>query len=236
MAYTNKYFNLVLVLVITVFISSYIPNGRTKYDRFKVRQFELLSIDTDRCISGIYGDISIAVNANGKKISGVYQYYDKWNKKYKSFTDINTFFFTGSFDTDTSVSIIAGWPKIQKIRGKIIFTNNKSIIVFLDQQPDGYNDVNFKSKLGVSMNFKQKKDWLEINLIKSQKAKLFNEADSSTARKGYLVKEDVVKTISLIKNGWVKIEYCQPGFLDQITRGWIRREVLYVKGEVLNSE
>jgi hypothetical protein len=181
-----------------------------------------------RIVSGVYGDVSISFDSGRNLVTGVYEYYDKWNPKYKDFTDINVFYFFGQFEGDSIVKIKAGWPGIsQRLFGKIIFSGNSSIRISLNDQPYGYNAVNFRKLDGVEFNFSYKKDWKEIRMVKNQRAHLFDLPDSAWIRKGYLVKDDIVKILSFSNKGWAEIEYSSPGMSDNVRHSWIRKEVLF---------
>lgn len=125
--------------------------------------------------------------------------------------------------------------KVSKNEGRISFSKGGLITIFLNEQPDEYNAVNFQSNRGVDFILKEKKDWVQISLVKSLKARLFDDADSATSRKGYLVKEDLVKIIAFKKSGWVEVEYSRPGFSDKSIRAYIREETLYKKETTLGS-
>jgi hypothetical protein len=176
-----------------------------------------------RGISGIYGmynEISLAIDNH--TITGTYQYYDKWNEKLKEFIDINVFYFQGSFVSDSMAIITAGWPGVQKLTGKLIFSKDSSVTIFLSEQPYGYNDVDFSSKRGVTKGIRKTMPWHKIVLL-SDKTRFFNAPDSSSIRKGYLVKGDIVKVLQTINANWEEIDYSSPIALDKNTRYWIRR-------------
>jgi hypothetical protein len=173
-----------------------------------------------RGLSGIYGkynDVSLAVNIDS--VTGVYQYYDKWNQKQKEFTDINVFYFSGNFVCDSVAIIKAGWAG-QSMTGKIVFSADSSITMFLSDQPDGYNAVDFASRKGVNMGLKKKMPWLRIEII-DEKQRLFNAPDSSSIRKGYLVKDDVIKVLSTKNKYWKEINYSDIGDLGRNEHYWI---------------
>ena len=66
-------------------------------------------IQSDK-LSGVYKDISIAIDSSNHLVTGVYEYYDKWDDHYKEFLDVNVFFFTGAITGGDVVSIRASWP------------------------------------------------------------------------------------------------------------------------------
>jgi hypothetical protein len=181
--------------------------------------------------SGIYQDISLAYDSSSKIVTGVYQYYDNWDEKYKEYLNVNVFYFFGIVNQNKTINIKGAWPtNKQQLNGKLSNNqNNDSIFIglHLDQQPLGYNDVDFTNNNGALMNLESLKKWIQIRIVKSPVAGLFNSPDSSALRKGYLVKTDIVKVFSKSENGWYNIEYNPKNNNSKSTIVWMREEDLY---------
>jgi hypothetical protein len=184
---------------------------------FSANQPRPAKIKANSGMYGKYNEFSLAVYNDS--VTGAYQYYDKWNEKNKEFTDINVFYFQGRIVSDSMASINAGWLG-QTMTGKIIFSRDSSITVFLSDEPEGYNTVSFTSKKGVTMKLKKGMVWKKIDVIR-EKTRLFDAPDSSSIRKGYLIKNDIIKVRSK-KNNWEEIDYSNTGDLERNDRYWIR--------------
>ena len=178
------------------------------------------SKNTYDLVSGKYGNISIAID--GKSVTGAYEYYDRWDKKYKAFTDINVFYFSGEFINDSTVTISTA-PSFTEhaLKGIIIFGSNK-LMIKLDEQPPEYSDVNFTQDSGVEMTLKQAEPWIQVRFVKAKKARLYNEPDEATIKKGYFVEEDIVKVLQRAPNDFVKIEYSNPATPGKDQIYWIK--------------
>ncbi|MDI3319191.1 hypothetical protein [Pinibacter soli] len=181
-------------------------------------------------VSGSYGDISLAFGKDNV-LTGVYEYYDNWDENSKEYANINVFYFYGEKSGDSVFVIHAGWPgNDQSLSGKLVYGNvapNPYIKVILNDQPNGYNDVDFTDSAGVKTSLTKSKKWIEVRLVKSVKARVYNSADSSTIRKGYLVKNDVLKLISKQDDGWDQVEYNPKGNDNKSSIFWIKEDDLY---------
>jgi hypothetical protein len=77
------------------------------------------------------------------------------------------------------------------------------------------------------MNLSKQKNWIQIRIIKLPKARFFDTPDSLRERKGYLIKNDVVKVLSKNTGGWYNIEYNPVNSSTKSTYGWLREEDFY---------
>ena len=159
--------------------------------------------------SGSYGDLSLAVEQ--KDVTGVYEYYDNWDPKAKEFLDINVFYFKGNLVNDSTAIITTSWPgEDQILSGTIRFnnsiSNSRSILIKLNEQPNGYSNVDFTQPSGVKMELTQQKDWLEIRLVASERCATYDKPDIKSKRKSYIIKNDVVKIVK-VEGDFVQIEY-----------------------------
>jgi hypothetical protein len=179
----------------------------------------------NKSYSGVYGDISLAVY--NKKITGVYEYYDNWSKKDNEFLDINIFYFDGILTNDSVALITASWPPTgQKMTGIIEFpndskTNSPYLKIRLNDQPLGYNDVDFTQGNGVKMILTEHKDWIAVRLITQDKCITFNSPNDDSVRKSYLIKNDIVKVLKEGPGEFEKVEYKSPK--GTINIYWIKR-------------
>jgi len=188
----------------------------------------LPKVDAISFVSGNYQDISLAVGTN-KTLTGVYEYRENWSEKYKSYINENVFYFFGKIINDSTSEINASWPTThQSLKGKIITRKNEDktwIEVSLNAQPLGYNDVDFTSSPGVLKQLDSPKHWIEIRVVKSERAKIFNLPDFTAAKKGYVVKNDIVKILSK-KAEWCEVEYCPKNDRTKSTIMWLKIEDL----------
>lgn len=179
-----------------------------------------------KIFSGRYGEMSIAIDSNNN-LTGVYEYYDVWDDKFKEYTQICKLYFSGHYSENQNyIDIKAYWPGTkQKLIGKIkiIQDSISKIGMFLNDAPNCYADVDFTKENTYSRKLDDKKNWIQVRLIKSDKAKFYNSPDISKIRKGYIVKSDIVKVISK-KEGWLQIEYNPPNDNTKSTKAWIREE------------
>src|SRR6266536_3022048 len=205
--------------------------GDSNLNRDTVANLNRDTLDIPNIASGIYQDISLAYDSIGKTITGVYQYYDNWDENYKEYLDVNVFYFFGVVNYNVIINVKGAWPtNNQQINGKLFFHQRKDsnyIKLFLDKQPLGYNNVDFTKNDGVLMNIDNPKKWIQVRIIKSPVARLYSLPDSSTARKGYLVKNDIVKILSKNIGGWDNIEYNPKNDNMKSTVLWLREEDLY---------
>jgi hypothetical protein len=169
--------------------------------------------------SGKYGDVSIAVN--GDTVTGVYEYYDKWNQSAKQFTDINVFYFYGRL-SNGQFPIKVSWPGEDVMSGTI--THGVGIKLNLEDQPNGYAAVDFVS-VGYQATNTAIKNWIGIGLIKSEKSYLYKLPTIEKTRI-YMVKEDVVKIVEKAQ-GWSRVEYNPPSNPGKVFTGWIIDSDLY---------
>lgn len=88
--------------------------------------------------SGRFGDVSLA--NYGDTVTGIYEYYDKWDEKTKSYLDLNLIYFFGLFKNNNTL-IQAGWPGNPISTGELKFSDQFTIK--LKDQPDGYAAVDF---------------------------------------------------------------------------------------------
>lgn len=189
----------------------------------------LLSIKDTEMLSqndmqtGRYGELSIALDTNSR-ITGVYEFYENWDERYKEYLQVNTFYFTGNL-IKRKAKIKTAWPlSDQTIEGEIEFFND-SLRLRLYEIPDGYASLDFKK--GFTRKIEQKRKWTQIRLVKSPKAYLFNSPDAKDMRRSYLVSEDVVRVVSIVREEWYEVDYSIPGEKVKYIRGWIRAEDLY---------
>ena len=170
--------------------------------------------------SGKYGDVSIGIS--GDTITGVYEYYDKWNLTANQFTDINVFYFFGRLNNNNQITIKAGWPGDDLISGSITYEDGFTLT--LEDQPNGYAAVDFVSEGYKALNTLNK-NWKRIAIIKSKKSFLYS-APSLERTKVYLISEDIVKILDNF-NGWSRIEYNPPANQGKTFTGWIHDSDLY---------
>lgn len=180
-------------------------------------------------ISGRYSEISIAMDSNNS-VTGVYEYYDNWDEKFKEYTEQNVFYFEGKLE-DNVILVKTAWPTSeQRLLGKIKVTekgNTKFLNLVLNNAPNGYAAEDLTREGGFIKKLDQKKDWIQVRLVKSSRSRLYNAPDVSTARKGYLVKNDIVKVITVTQSGWMKIEYNPKNDNSKSTIVWMREEDFY---------
>lgn len=169
--------------------------------------------------SGKYGNVSIAVT--GDTVTGVYEYYDKWDETAKQFLDINVFYFYGRL-SNGQFPIKAGWPGDDLLSGSITYENG--IKLRLEDQPNGYAAVDFVGAGYKSANTSIK-NWIGIGVVKSEKSYLFKQP-AIEKTKIYLVSEDVVKVVERMQ-GWSHIEYNPPAKPGKVFTGWIKDSDLY---------
>jgi len=181
--------------------------------------------------SGIYatenGSITVAINKG--VLTGVYQYYDKWDNNYKEYKDISTFYISGTSSNGINFDINTGWPgENNLIKGTLTFLGNyNKLTIVLADQPPGYAALDFTEK-GIQNTFPLKREinfsWVRI--VKTAKAALYAHSDSTfTPRKAYLIKGDVVCEINH-QSEYIRIFYTFPGS-DKSTIYWINEKDLY---------
>ena len=172
--------------------------------------------------SGIYSNnLVIAIDSIGN-LTACYQYYDKWNERSKEYTDINTFYFFGTFNGD-SCKITCNWPTFDNKISGMFYKLHDSVNLVLDEQPPGYSDVDFTERQEFKATVLIKKDWNEIGLIKVKT--FFNsEPDINKNLKMYVVKNDVVKVIQE-KGSWLQVEF-NPINSQKSYNGWITKNSL----------
>lgn len=179
-----------------------------------------------KVVAGRYNEMSIAIDSIDN-VTGVYEYYDLWDETHKEYMQICRFYFSGHYKKgDSSIDINTSWPGTdQKLKGKLKLnrTGTPRIGLFLNDMPNGYSAVDFTDENAYSRKLEEKKAWTQIRLIKSAKAKLYDAPDSLKVKKGYIVKNDIVKLISKV-NGWYKIEYNPPGDNSKSIIAWLREE------------
>ncbi len=95
------------------------------------------AIDNPRVIAGLYKNVSLAYDPGKKAVSGVYEYYDRWDDQQKEYMNINVFYFFVHYGLTDTLVIKSGWPDDkQLVNGKIIFPDkgdSNYIEVFLDK-------------------------------------------------------------------------------------------------------
>lgn len=209
-----------------VFLYSLLVLGTINCDNVEDRKSDVVSPIKNndqrivpRLTSGKYGNVSIAVS--GDTVTGVYEYYDKWNATAKQFTDINVFYFYGHLGKN-QFQVKAGWPGDDLITGTI--TYGTGIKIKLEDQPDGYAAVDFVGT-GYQAASTAVKNWIRIGIIKSEKAYLYKSPEGEKT-KVYMVKEDVVKIVERAQ-GWYRVEYNPPANSGKIFTGWIKNDDLY---------
>jgi hypothetical protein len=174
---------------------------------------------TTKLESGKYGDVSIAVS--GDTVTGVYEYYDKWNESAKQFTDVNVFYFFGRL-SNGKIAIKSGWPGEELISGLI--TYDGGIRLALKDQPNGYAAVDFEGE-GYKFEKTANRKWQRIGIIRADKAYL-HQAPSLEKTRIFVVANDVVKIIEKVQ-GWSRVEYSPLTNSSKIFTGWIQDSDLY---------
>ena len=170
--------------------------------------------------SGVYGDVSIALDFD--TISGVYEYYDKWDEASKQFMDVNVFYFFGIINNDSAL-IKAAWPGNDLITG--VYTFEDSIKILLKDQPYGYAAFDFTRK-GYSSKLTRKTDWKQVRIVNASKSYLHKMPDATQKTEVYVVSEDIVKIIEK-KSDWVLIEFNPITTPSKKYVGWISNKDLY---------
>jgi hypothetical protein len=134
----------------------------------------LLGVD-----GGFYSEFSLAMDSTGL-LTGVYEYYDRWDEGAKEFLDINLLYFAGHVGLDSVALINGGWPDSdQHLKGRLKFFragDRGEFEINLDNEPNGYNDVSFRK--GVVRALDIPKKWIEVRIVKVSKAHLFDQPDS----------------------------------------------------------
>lgn len=173
---------------------------------------------------GFYSDLSIAVKDS--LITGVYEYYDGWDARYKSFVQSSQCYFVGVLKAGSNTVLVkAGWPFNESTHGVIKLSNSTSLCLSLNDQPVGYGAVDFVDT-GYCSQLNSAKEWVQIRIVKSKKAALYSTPDSSSRKKGYLVNEDIVR-VSSINGNWLNIEYYDLTNRNNVKSYWVREEDLY---------
>lgn len=177
---------------------------------------------------GFYREFSLSIDSSGQ-ITGVYEYYDHWDEKAKEFLDINLLYIAGHIGQDSVAQINGSWPDSdQHLKGRLRFFRTEGrneIEINFDKEPNGYNDVSFRK--GVIRVLEIPKKWIEVRIVKTSKAHLFNQPDSSTIRKGYLIRNNIVKVIAVSNEGWFQVEYNPVDNHNKSSIFWMRSQDLY---------
>lgn len=183
--------------------------------------------------SGRYSEVSVAIDSL-KQISGTYEFYSGWNERNNEYENICLFYFWGNLVNDSTAVIKAGWPGSgQNLNGEVIFrekSDTANLSIKLDDQPIGYNDVNFTKVNSFQRNLTEYKNWSQIGIVKDDKLILHKEPDLNQ-RKGYLIKEDIVKIIEQ-KGDWLFIEFNPKENTQKSIMGWIDRKGLYGNDQI----
>jgi hypothetical protein len=179
-------------------------------------------------VSGKYSEVSIAVDKD-LTVTGVYEFYNAWDNKLKEYTQICTFYFHGHYNKgDSSVAIQWGWPDEEKQLAGRLNINDQSeklkIGIILSRTPDCYALYNFRTDWH-DRKLDTIKNWIQIRIVKADKAKLYESSDSTKMKRAYLVKGNVVKVLE--KSGdWYSIEYNPPNSSKSYF-GWLKEGDLY---------
>lgn len=172
---------------------------------------------------GTYGDLSVAVNNN--LITGIYEYYDKWDESYKEFSNINVFYFSGEL-INNKVIITGGMPGIDNFSGILQVNPDSSIVrIILDNQPSGYANLDFEEN-GYSSMLTEEKTWKEIRIVKSERAYFYNSSLLGNKLDTYVIKNDFVKVLEK-KSDYCYVEFYHPYDKLKITNGWIKESDLF---------
>ncbi len=189
------------------------------------------SIPKKSFTGGIYssdkGTITIAINKG--VLTGVYEYYDKWNEKYHEYTDINVFYIYGNSSDNIHYKISTGWPDDdQPVKGDIVFLDNfDKLDIRLLKQTEGYAILDFTTATNDNIfPLKTRKLFKEIRIVKSSKAILCDyEHGIFTNKKAYLVNGNVVSIIDTVGEH-IKVDYHSP-VTDKSILYWMSKKDLF---------
>jgi|SRR5215204_215514 len=165
----------------------------------------------------------ILLALNNDTLTGVFQYYDRWDSKEKQYRDINVFYFFGKKENNDKINIVAGFPDDFLLNGSIKIGD--TIEVFLNDQPNGYAAYDF-SEEGYKCGQITEKMWLKLGIVKNEKVYFYDSFDSKQKGKIYIVKGDIVKVVEM-KNTKYKVEYSPPSNPKKVYIGWINFQDIY---------
>lgn len=161
--------------------------------------------------SGIYDQFIIAKTSDDR-IQGYF--YDESYSTFKC-----KFFFEGKIKNEAKI-VINSW--LEDSHSGIIEANKERINIVIDNARDYPGCMNFLlpqiSTTGMEFELSAKKEWIELVIIKSQKAVLKGQNNSQNKRNAYLVKNDVVGVLQYNAHS-AKVEYINNSGKSFI--GWI---------------
>ncbi|PTR00022.1 hypothetical protein C8P68_102853 [Mucilaginibacter yixingensis] len=196
-------FKVILLISVCLFLSSSLRSEDT-----------LRSKNRSGVYTSNFGKVTIAIT--GASITGAYEYYDKWDEKNHSFTDINCFYIHGKISKKGVWQIVACYPGYDlKIPGKLIISDDdRSLRMVLTRSPDGgYLATDFTDEKNNQNTFllRERLNISELKVVVSKKANLFDYNGITFAqRKGYLIRQDFVGVIAT-RGSYTKISYSSPG-------------------------
>jgi len=182
--------------------------------------------------SGVYSSVDrgqITISINNGVLTGVYEYYDKWNENYKEYMDINIVYIYGYNSNGLNYKITSISPGNNEIiNGVCDFTNDyKTLRIVLKDQPPGYASFDFtKDTKDNLFSLKSSNKFSGVRIVKSKKTALYDyDGQTFIKRKAYLVKGDIVTLLDSLKE-YSKISY-HSFSTDKTNMYWINHEDLY---------
>jgi len=175
--------------------------------------------------SGQYDELLIGIDQDNGVVTGFYENATGWDEKTKTPRFVCSFYLYGEQRGD-SFKISTWWPGDDledTINGELRFNADGSVSVRLESEHGGCWNVNhFADKDPSNHSLDKPGSWTSIRVVRVRTAYFHDKPDEQTRRKGYLVKDNVIRVFSHTP-GWVLAEYGD----EKVSRGWIKESDLY---------
>lgn len=182
-------------------------------------------------LSGFYQELDLGVDATGGIVTGYYRNGSELGPSDDEPQITCTFFLYGKKSGD-KYAVQVWRPKASNpvmISGELSFLPPKkekskpSVRLQLSQMPSGCSDVNpsLSKPEGSHLGMEKAGDWIEVRMVKVQKAPFYESPDPSAHKKSEMTRGDVFEVLEK-KPGWVRTNY-------EREKGWIKEGDIFPK-------
>jgi hypothetical protein len=200
-------------------------NKITPFKIFFIICFLTFSLsNSGQIVSGVYDlGLNISYNPKNKVITGYFESYTGFDERTGNPRFSCIFYIQGLYDDSVNriVTYYPIWKDQDEIVGKIWIKDSTKISIMLPKEHGGCWNVWHFADGYSDFDLSEKKGWIEIRHINTDKSYFYSEKDERTKQKSYIVKGDIIY-IDNIEDTWVHCEYKGK----TTTRGWIKLETI----------
>lgn len=180
-------------------------------------------------VSGVYDEgLIIAYDNKTNKISGYYENHTGWDNHRSTSRFSCIFYLQGKSGADKFIKIKTWYPDNPEsvIFGVLKISDEKNkLSIKLNKEHGGCWNVQHFTDSTVNFDLTDRKNWLEIRIIRAERSYFYRKPDIKTRSTAYVINGDVIKVIKN-KPEWTYVEY-QNYNTGKITQGWIKTDSLF---------